>query len=131
MSANQSVFTRHILPVILAAVALLAVAATGVENAAVFYHSDSISATNPSQTVSTTRMRTSDCTGWLFRNRGAGTVYINLNVADGYNGDASATDKNMYVLPAGEVLELQDALIKRFAVYAAAPSEVYWFCGCK
>ena len=128
---KTNIFSRFILPAVIGVLALFAVAATGVETAATFYHSDSISATNPSQLVQTTRMKNGVCTGWIFRNRGAETIYINLNVADGYNGVASATDKNMYVLPSGESIEFDEALIKRFSVYAAAPSELYWFCGCK
>lgn len=117
---------------VVVALALVSIASTGVETATRFYHSNSLAVTASSQTVQTTRMRQSDCTGWQFRNRSeTETFYLNLNVADGYNGAAQVTDVNMYPLGSGEILELQDALIKRFSVIGTGSGELYWFCGCK
>ena len=97
-----------------------------------FYHSDNVAVTAVSQTIATTRMRQSTCDGWIFKNRDdADTVYINANVVAGYNGDAIADDLNMVTVGPGEVMELEDALIKEFKVISSGPADLYWLCGCK
>ena len=112
--------------------ALTALGQSGLSEDNHFYHSGSIVATGASQLVSTTKMRQSICDAWIFRNRSdTGTLYINANVADGFNGPAFVSDINMVVIPPLEVMELEDAVIKRFSVISTGGGELYWLTACK
>jgi len=112
--------------------AIAALGQSGLSGNNDFHHSNSLTATGANQIVSTTKMRQSICDAWIFRNRSATeTIYINANSADGYNGPALVSDVNMLVIPPGEVMELEDDVIKRFQVIASGSAGLYWLCACK
>lgn len=124
--------TRAILVGTFLLLALTALGAATLNENNHFYHSNSITATGVSQLVSTTKMRMSICDAWLFKNRSStGTLYLNVNVADGYNGDAVVSDVNMVVVEPNETIELEDAVVKRFSVISDSEAELYWLCACK
>ena len=129
---NKAIGRGILAGVLAAACVLTAIGQAGFPANNNFYHSDSVSVTVASQTIATTRMRQSTCDGWIFKNRDAtDTIYINANVVAGYNGDAIASDVNMVTIEPGEIMELEDALIKEFKVIGTGNAELYWLCGCK
>lgn len=64
------------------------------------------------------------CTGWVFHNRGTGTIFINLN-----GGTATATTTNHLEVPAGEIRTLEAFAATQFSyIRSGADSDLYFSC---
>lgn len=122
----------HALSAVLVLGAILALGAAIAQENSTFYHSNVLNYTGTSQLVATSEMKEMLCDGWIFRNRSeTETVYLNLNQDDGYNGPALVSDLNMWDIPPGHLLEIEDGNIKRFSAIGTDAGALKWQCSCK
>jgi hypothetical protein len=98
--------------------ATTAQAASGKAYSTTKHDSLDITVTTASVRIQTPMMASDQCTGWRFRNTGAGTARLNIN--NNTTAALAATFDGQLNVPAGEIVELTDHLIVQFRVISDA-----------
>jgi hypothetical protein len=100
--------------VILAVAPFALLSASGYQQVTTISDVEDTAVTATSVRIQTDKMKRFDCTGWIFTNTGATTVYINVN-----NDTTPATttlDQDNNPIEAGKRLYFEDHLIKQYRV---------------